>query len=351
MYSRIAQIILGIIGFFFILYVGQEILIPVVFAILIAILLNPIVNFLCSKKINRIISIVIAILFLTIVFGALGFFIITQVGQFSDTFPLFKEKFSILTNDILHWAADTFKISEPRIKEWISKSQKNIDGMMVLEGVMGTLKGMLAVFVMPVLIFIVLYYKPLFLEFIMELFEKREQGVVSEVFTETKSLIQQYLVGLSIEAIIVAVLNCAGLLILGIPYAILLGVLSALLNVIPYIGILSASALTILIAMTMKSAGAGLSVFILFLIVQFIDNQYILPKIVAGKVQVNPLFSIVVVFAGGALWGIPGMFLAIPLTAIVKVIFDRVDSLKPFGLLLGDTIPGQAKSTGKSSKK
>ncbi len=156
-------------------------------------------------------------------------------------------------------------------------------------------------------------------------------------------LIQNYLVGLSIEAVIVAVLNGIGLIALGIPYAILLAILSALLNVVPYIGILFASALTILIALAMKSATAALSVFILFLVVQFIDNQFVLPKIVAGRVSVNPLISIMVVFAGGVLWGIPGMFLAIPVTAILKVVFDRVESLKPIGLLLGDTIPGEKK--------
>jgi predicted PurR-regulated permease PerM len=106
--------------------------------------------------------------------------------------------------------------------------------------------------------------------------------------------------------------------------------------------------LTILVALTMKSSTAALSVFILFLIVQFIDNQYVLPKIVAGRVQINPLISIMVVFAGGALWGIPGMFLAIPITAIIKVVFDRVDSLKPIGLLLGDTIPGDKRKKNRA---
>jgi predicted PurR-regulated permease PerM len=339
-YSRFAQIIVGVIGLFYILYVGQEILIPVVFAVLLAILLNPVVNFLCARKINRIVSIIMAMVGGTIIVAAVGYFVISQISNFADSFPLFKEKFGILLDDVFKWISQTFKISEGKIKAWIAKSQKGIDGLMILTGVMATLKGFLAVFIMPVFIFIVLYYKPLFLEVILEFFKRGEQGKVEEVFAETKSLIQNYLVGLSIEAVIVAVLNAIGLLALGIPYAILLAILSALLNVIPYIGILVASALTILIALTMKSATAALSVFILFLVVQFIDNQFVLPKIVAGKVEVNPLISIIVVFGGGALWGIPGMFLAIPLTAIIKVVFDRVDSLKPIGLLLGDTIPG-----------
>ncbi|HZK07783.1 MAG TPA: AI-2E family transporter [Bacteroidales bacterium] len=82
-----------------------------------------------------------------------------------------------------------------------------------------------------------------------------------------------------------------------------------------------------------------------------IDNNYIVPKIVASKVKVNALVSIIVILAFGALWGIPGMFVSIPLTAIVKVIFDQIDSLKPWGFLLGDTMPDSAIFNIKIKKK
>jgi len=78
---------------------------------------------------------------------------------------------------------------------------------------------------------------------------------------------------------------------------------------------------------------------VLFYIIQIIDNNYIVPKVVASKVKLNALFSIIVVFIGNALWGVPGMFLSIPLLAIVKLICDHIESLKPWGFLLGDTMP------------
>jgi len=80
-------------------------------------------------------------------------------------------------------------------------------------------------------------------------------------------------------------------------------------------------------------------VFGIHIFIQIIDNDYIVPKIVASRVKLNALFSIIIVLVGNALWGIPGMFLSIPLLAIVKVIFDHIDSLKPWGFLLGDTMP------------
>jgi predicted PurR-regulated permease PerM len=135
-------------------------------------------------------------------------------------------------------------------------------------------------------------------------------------------------------------MNSVGLLMLGIDYAILLGIIGAMLNVIPYIGGIVAVALPMMIAIATKSS-AWYAVYVLavYYFIQFVDNHYIVPKIVASKVKINMLFAIIVVLAGNALWGIPGMFLAIPLLAIVKLICDHIESLKPWGFLLGDSMP------------
>ena len=188
--------------------------------------------------------------------------------------------------------------------------------------------------------FIILYYQPLLLDFIYKVFAKSDQHQVREIVTQTKSLIQRYLGGLLIEAIMVAVLDVGALLLLGIDYAILLGIIGALLNVIPYIGGLVAVALPMLVAIATKSsAWYAIYVMIAYYVIQLIDNNYIVPIIVSSKVRINALFSIIVVFAGNALWGVAGMFLSIPLLAIVKLICDHIEPLKPWGLLLGDTMP------------
>ncbi len=130
------------------------------------------------------------------------------------------------------------------------------------------------------------------------------------------------------------------LLVLGIQYALLLGIIGALLNVIPYIGGIVAVALPMMIAIATKSsAWYALYVLGLYYFIQLIDNHYIIPIIVASKVRINALFAIIVVLVGNALWGISGMFLSIPLLAIVKLICDHIDPLKPWGFLLGDTMP------------
>ncbi len=342
LYFKLTQILVGLIAFFFILYIGRDILVPLVFATLLAILLNPIVNRLWRVGINRIVAILIAIIFGILVIGALSYFIASQVSRFSETFPQLEDKFSAMFNTVVEWLGSNMNINRDQINEWIAKTKT--EGLSksgsLITATLGTISGILvSLLLLPVYMFMILLYKPLLLEFISELFKRNKQEVVAEVLLETRSLIQNYLVGLLLEAFVVATLNSIGLMIIGVNYAILLGIIGGLLNVIPYIGGLIAIALPMLIAFATKSPISALWVLVVYLVVQFIDNNFLVPKVVASKVKINALVSIIVVLIGGALWGVPGMFLSIPLTAIVKVIFDRVEPLKPFGFLLGDNQP------------
>jgi len=193
---------------------------------------------------------------------------------------------------------------------------------------------------MPIYIFMILYYQPLLLAFIHEIFISNDQVKVNEVLSDTKKIIHSYLFGLLIEAFIIAILNSTALLIIGVDYAILLGIFGAIINVIPYIGGIMGALVPMMIALvSMPSPYSSLLILASSITIQFIDNNYIVPRVVASKVKINAFVSIVVVLMGSALWGVAGMFLSLPLTAIVKVIFDHIDSLKPWGRLLGDTMP------------
>jgi predicted PurR-regulated permease PerM len=177
-----------------------------------------------------------------------------------------------------------------------------------------------------------------------EVFSQRNSEGVSTVLSQTKNAIQNYMVGLLVEAIIVAILNTAALLILGVPYALLLGIIGALLNVLPYIGGIVAIILPILIA-TVTKDGFSTQIWIIvsYSVIQFIDNHIIVPRIVSSQVKINALVTLVIVLLGGSIWGISGMFLSVPFIAVLKIIFDRVDGLKPWGKLLGSEVPVEHK--------
>jgi len=346
--------LLGIFLFFYILYIGSDILIPIIYSALIAILLNPLVNLLCRYKVNRVLSIFIAVIVMLLVMGGLIYFIINQSLRFGDTLPVLQHKLNLFLADVSKWVSKTFKIRADKVDAWIvdtENKQLNSSAALVGQTLITATSILKLVFLIPVYIFMFLFYKTLLLDFFAKVFRKESHDTVGEVLFETKMLIQKYLVGLLIEAAIVASLNALGLLMLGVDYALLLAIIGALLNIIPYIGGIVAVVLPLIIAYTSKPPVYVLWVLILYMVVQFIDNHYIVPKIVASKVRINALISIVVVFIGGAIWGIPGMFLSIPLTAIIKVIFDRIPQLHAWGLLLGDTMPPIGKIIFKSPRK
>lgn len=340
-YGKVALVSICIFAFVFTMYKGQHIIMPILYATIIAILLNPLVNFLTRKKINKLLAISMAVMLASILVFAVLYVVSQQITMFSETFPKLKLKFGNRSNELVHWISKTFKVREAAINHWIieteAKAINNFEVGATLAEVGRTLVvGML----LPVYIFMILYYKPLLLEFIRKLFRLEHHIVVTEVLSNSKSIIQSYLVGLFFEMVIMAVLNSAGLLILGIDYAIMLGITGAILNIIPYIGGVIAIALPMTIAFVTKdSLIYPLLVLLIYAFTQFVDNHYISPKIVASRVKINALISVIAVIVGGTLWGVAGMFLSIPLIAIVKVIFDHIEPLKPWGFLLGNIVP------------
>ena len=270
-----------------------------------------------------------------------------QLSLFNESLPMFKEKFNIVLDQSKNWVSSEFNISmnaiDTQIDNW-SKSLFEGTGAVIGYTVM-TLTELIVVWLLiPVYAYLFLYYQKLFLGFIEQVSEKENQKTIKEVMTEGNKMIQSYLVGLVLEIIIMSVLNSVGLLILGIEYAILLGIIGALLNVIPYIGGVVSTALPMLVAIvTQDSFISPLLVLGVYLLIQFIDNNFIIPLVVASRVKINALVSIIVVLIFGALFGISGMFIAIPLTAIVKIIFDRIEPMKPYGLLIGIEIPVNTK--------
>jgi predicted PurR-regulated permease PerM len=344
-YAQAALVFVCAFAFVFILHVGQEIIIPILYATIIAILLNPLVNFLIRKRVNKIVAISIAVaLALIAVLGILAL-ISSQLAHFSESYPQLKLKFNSTSTQLVQWISETFSIRVVKINAWIAETQAEaISNFQIGESLRDVGRILIIIMLLPVYLLMILYYKPLLLEFIHKLFTADQHVVVAAVLTNTKQIIQTYVVGLFFELIIMVVLQAAGLLLLGIDYAIILAIIGALLNIIPYLGSIIATALAMIIAFVTKdSLTYPVLVFGMYLIIQFIDNNYIVPQIVASRVQINALVSIIVVLIGGALWGISGMFLSIPLTAILKVIFDHIEPLKPWGFLLGNIVPTTSK--------
>jgi predicted PurR-regulated permease PerM len=342
-YIKIAFILVSIYALVSMLFFAQSIIVPLLFSTILGILLSPLVNFLNKLKLNRVISIIIVLLSM-IVLMVLGIVLFAkQLIGFSDAAPVIIEKVYKIIELIVKWISQKFDITTENVhvifedtKQEIITKTKTIIGPALLN-----IKDVLIVgMVMPVYIFMIIYYQPLLVEFIHKLYGAENKLVVSKILSSTKFIVQRYLLALLLEASIMATLNTIGLYILGIPYAILLGIFGALLNIIPYLGGIIAMALYVVIALVTKEQPIYmLYVLLLYTIIQLIDNNLIMPKLVGSKVKINALVAIIVVVLGGTLWGIPGMFVSLPVVAIVKLVCDNIESLKPWGFLLGDTMP------------
>jgi len=339
-YVRVAMVSVSLSVVVYTLNIGQDIIIPIVFATMLAILLNPVVNFLTRKKIHRLIAIVTTVTVAFFLVGIICYIAIAQASHLSNSFPSMKDKFESSSNELVQWLSEKTNMQVPIIHSWLEEMQRELLKDLAVKESIGRLgNALLSAFILPVYMVLILFYKSRLLGFIHLLFGQQDQKAVEEVLDSVKRIVQCFLVGLFIEMFIVAVLNSVGLMLMNMEYALLLALLGAFLNIIPYLGSIIAATVFMIIALLTKEPIFMLYVLIMFLIVQFIDNNFLLPKVVASRVKINALISIVVVIIGGTLWGIPGMFLAIPMTAILKVIFDHVDSLKSWGYLLGDSPP------------
>ncbi len=341
-YAKASLICLGLFAFITMLSIGQQILVPLIFSTLAAILLSPVVNLLIRKGLNRALSIALV---LVMVFGLVVFLSIllsNQIIRFGNDLPDLVENFNALINQGIAWVSHRFNISISDVHLWMdTKGTEMMEGASsdVGKTIISTGTALVFVILIPVYIFMLLFYQPLLIEFVHRLFSADKQKDVNDVISKTKKIIQSYLIGLMTEAFIVAILYSIALLALGIQYAVLLAIIGALLNLIPYLGAIIAASLPMIVALATQSPIYALLVLAAYIFIQIIDNNIIIPRVVASKVRINALVSIIVVIAGGALWGIAGMFLSIPLTAILKVIFDHIDGLKPWGYVLGNSIP------------
>jgi len=345
-YFKSTVILFGLVLCAYILRSLGSILLPLAFAFIIAILLNPLVNKLKKHKVGDIVSILLAMLVGIIIVWGIFYFLSSQITGLGDNLPALKARFSELLLNVQHWVQQNLGLAINKQTELIDEAINS--GKPFIGSTLNTALGTLSfILLIPVYVFLILFYKVLMLNFLFRVFAEQNSKKVEDILAQTKLAIQSYMIGLLLETAVVATLNTTALLIIGVKYAILLGVLGAILNLLPYIGGLIAIALPLLmVTVTHDGYSMHLWIIIAYLTIQFIDNNILVPRIVSSKVQINALISIIVVLLGAALWGIGGMFLSIPFVAILKIIFDRVEDLKPWGQLLGDEVPTTYKGFG-----
>jgi predicted PurR-regulated permease PerM len=338
--ARIAFGHISLIGFVFIMYTLQGVLIPLSFGGILAMLLYPICHRLEAIKLPRVVAIFICLILVIGLIWGLLLLVINQLSVFSEELPAYSSKVTDLLNKLQIFVEQKLNIRKGKqgaeLQKYGLEALKN-SGEYISNFLSGTSNLLANASLVPIYVFFFLYYRDFLRTFLQKLFKSTKVSKVNSVISKIYEVVQSYLLGLFFVILIVAILNSAGLMILKIDYAIFLGTFAAFLLLIPYIGITIGSLLPIIIALLTKdSLLYAVAVLGLFLAVQALESNFITPYVVGSKVSINSFVAIIALLLGGQLWGMAGLVLALPFIAIIKVIFDNVDGLQPYGFLLGE---------------
>lgn len=352
---KLTLVIISIIGLGYLLALGQSILAPFFLAFLMAMLFLPIATFFERKlRFPRSISTMTSVMIMLIMLTGIIYFFGSQLSSFSKDLPHLRMQFTTVFNSLQNWVSETFHV---KIDEQLDYLNQGLSKLLSSSGVIlgftfGIFSTGLGFIIFFILFFIfILNYRRILNNFIINVFNEKHKDSVKEVVNEVRIMTKKYIFGLCLQVFIVSILSSTLLTILGVKYAILLGVLTGLLNIIPYLGICISLLISCFITFATATPSTCIYVFIGYIAIHIIDGNIILPFVVGSKVKINALFSFIGILLGEHLWGIAGMFLCIPAIAIIKIIFERVEGLKPWGKLLGEEDkPHKKKKSYKISK-
>ena len=344
--SRIAKYAIIMAFTLAIMYFGKNILIPLVISMFIAFLLYPLCHFF-ERKLARILSIVLTFVIVLLIITGIVYFFGTQFYHLFQNIKNFGEQIHTSIDKVVKFIDDTVLHGRIDLGKIVRNNSYNILGSgRFIENTISASTGIIASFIMiGVFTFLFLLYRTSFKNLILYYFPIEEKENASRILMKIQKVGQRYFFGLFLVILILGSLNGVGLWIIGLDYAFLFGYFAAFLAIIPYIGTFIGGLLPFLYALINHNhPWTAIFVLLWYMFVQALEGNIITPNIVGSNIHLNPLIALIAIFTGALIWGIPGMILFIPGMAVLKVIFDNVDSLKPFGVLLSSEF-GSQKST------
>lgn len=338
-YERLSLVLIGILSLGYLVCAGKEILDPMMFGFLFAILLLPICSFFERKlRMPRSMASFISVVLLALFVTGVVYLVATQMSQLSKDWPLLQKQLADTVDMLQGKISKWFNYSRAKQTSYLRNNTKDLisSGTDLLTSTFGAISSLVLFYVFIIIFtFFVLFYRRLLIQFLLWVFGHQHEHVVFDIAENVQSIIRKYISGLLIEMLIVSIVACVVFELLGVHYAILLGIITGLFNIIPYIGIFSALLLSSLITFATGDGANTLLVAVSVLGIHIVDSNFLLPAVVGSKVRLNALITFIGIVIGEMLWGLSGMFLSIPTIAILKIIFDRIESLKPWGFLLG----------------
>ncbi len=338
-YERVALILIGFVVLGYLIVQGKELLDPLLFGFLFAILVLPVANFFERKlRLPRSASSFLSVIMLVGLVTAILYLVGAQISRLMSDWPVLKNQLTQSVNDLSLWIESSFSINLESQKTIVDDTAKKIlsSGSQVITTTFGAVSSLVLFYVfIMIFTFFILFYRRLLYQFVLKVFNAEHGHIVNDITQNIQSILRQYILGLLFEMIIVAAIACTAFWMIGIKYAVLLGIIVGLFNIIPYLGIFTALVLSVLVTFATGPVSNTIAVGVSIIVIHAVDANLLLPTVVGSKVRLNALITFLGIILGEMLWGLSGMFLSIPVIAIFKIIFDRIESTKPWGYLLG----------------
>lgn len=323
-----------------VLYDGRPILIPLFFAIMMAMLMAPVCSRLDNRGFHRIASALICVFILLVVFLGMFAIMVGQLSGFIMDLPSFEERATTFLVAAQEFIERKFDIPVADQTAFL-KEQTATAGEFVrsyLTGVLrSTLQLLAGLIIMLVITFLILFEKEKYHAFFLRFVHDGPQQSGAQMLNSIGKVSQHYLVGRAVSIIILFILYAVALLIIGIENALMLAAVAALFNIIPYLGPILAALFPCMVALaTEPDMAPAIWVLVSFCVFQAIDNYFVTPYFLGGEVSLSALSTIIAMICGGFIWGVAGMILFIPMVSILKIILDHIPGLEHYGALLGE---------------
>jgi len=316
------------------LYFGRALFIPLFYGLFIAIILYPVCKWLQRRGLSRSLAIAIGLFLVAIVFAGLITLLALEINAFRHDIPALRIKLDPALLRFQQWLEDNFSISLNAQQEWLRRTLdtlSNSTGLILI----GTANALFMLFLVPVFTALFLYSRQDFVRFLARMVNDEFNNRLQNILERSVQTYFNFFKGMILVYFIVGILNSIGLLALGIRHAILFGFLTAIMTIIPYIGIFVSALLPISVAwITKDSIWYPLGVVAVFAFVQYLEANVIFPRVVASQLKVSTWATLVAILAGGILWGVSGMILFIPFVGMLKIITDHVPEWAPLNAVL-----------------
>lgn len=318
------------------LYFAKDFLIPLCIGGILATLFLPFCNWMENKKMPKSLAVLFCFITLLLIIVSLFSLLGWKISELLNDLTVIKQKSIDIGNQMQHYIFNHLNISIEEQLSILKKEQPSYSD--IFQIIFGSIASIFASLILVLVYFIfLLYYRNHIKNFLLKLVPSSKREEMEQVIYNATCISQQYLLGLSKMIFLLWIMYGIGFGIIGVENAIFFAILCGLLEIVPYVGNITGTILTVLVA-AIHGANPTLlgGIVIVYAIVQLIQGWLLEPLILGPQVKINPLFTIIVLVIGQLLWGIPGIILAIPLTAIFKIICDHIDDLKPYGFLIGE---------------